>query len=68
MEPAERRGRVPVEVMGAWGTAMPRQDLMGYIRMDFTVAAGSPSPPPPRRREERKEAAFSMAIACRPPR
>ena len=54
-------------VMGAWGTAMPRQDLMGYIRMDFTVAAGSPSPPPPRR-EERKEAAFSMAMACRPPR
>jgi len=53
--------------MEAWGTAMPLQDLIGYTRMDFTVAAGSPSPPPPRR-EERKEAAFSMAMACRPPR
>jgi hypothetical protein len=34
---------------------------MGYIRMEATVAAGSPagSSPPPRR-EERKDAAFSM--------
>jgi hypothetical protein len=43
---------------------MPRQDLMGYMRMDLTVAAGSPAPPPPMR-EERKEAAFSMAMAHR---
>jgi hypothetical protein len=63
-EVKQRRG-VPKEVTGAWGTETPLQDLMGYIRMEATVAAGSPagsSPPPPPlpRREERKDAAFSM--------
>jgi hypothetical protein len=48
--------------MGACGTARPLQDLMGYMKIDLTVAAGSPPPPPPRK-EERKEAAFSMAMA-----
>jgi len=61
---AERRhGMAPVEAMGACGTARPLQDLMGYMKIDLTVAAGSPPPPPPPRREERKEAAFSMAMA-----
>jgi hypothetical protein len=49
-------------VTGAWGTETPLQDLIGYIRIDATIAAGSPagaSPPPPRR-EERKDAAFSI--------
>jgi len=27
--------------MGAWGTEMPLQDLMGYTRTDVTVAAGA---------------------------
>jgi len=57
-----RHGTAPVEAMGACGTARPLQDLMGYMKIDLTVAAGSPPPPPPRR-EERKEAAFSMAMA-----
>lgn len=55
---------VPVEATGACGTETPLQDLMGYMRIDATVAAGSPdgaSPPlPPPRREERKDAAFSI--------
>jgi hypothetical protein len=54
-------GTAPVEVMGACDTARPLQDLIGYMKIDFTVAAGSPPPPP--KREERKEAAFSMAMA-----
>lgn len=40
--------------MGAWGTEMPLQDLIGYTKMDVTVAAGPPAPP---RSEERNEAA-----------
>jgi hypothetical protein len=61
-EGRECHGYIPVSVMVAWGTAMPLQDLMGYTRMDFTVAAGSgeAAPPPPPRMEERNEAAFSM--------
>lgn len=48
-------------VMGAWGTEMPLQDLMGYMRIDLTVAAGSSElSPPPRRIEEMNDAAFSM--------
>lgn len=60
-----KHATAPVAVMGACGTARPLQDLMGYIKIDLTVAAGSPPPPlplPPRK-EERKEAAFSMAMA-----
>lgn len=50
-----------MEVIGAWGTEIPLHDLMGYIRIDLTVAAGSggTSSPPPRR-EERNPAAFSI--------
>lgn len=41
---------------------MPLQDLMGYMRTDFTAAAAGSSsvPPPVPRREERKDAAFSI--------
>ena len=47
-------------VMGAWGTAMPLQDLMGYTRTDVTVAAGALASAPPGRSEERNEAALSI--------
>ena len=49
-------------VMGAWGTEIPLQDLMGYTRTDFTVATGAPEPPPPPRSEERNEAALSIGL------
>jgi hypothetical protein len=45
-------------MMSACDTARPLQDLIGYMKIDFTVAAGSPPPPP-----KREEAAFSMAMA-----
>ena len=50
-------------VMGAWGTEMPLQDLMGYTRTDVTVAAGALASPPLARSEERNEAAFSIGSA-----
>jgi hypothetical protein len=55
-----------VAVIGAWGTEIPLQDLMGYTRTDFTVAAGAPeSPPATPRSEERNEAALSIVLGGR---
>ena len=54
-----------MEVMGAWGTAMPLQDLMGYTRTDVTGAAGALASPPPARSEERNEAALSIGSVGR---
>jgi hypothetical protein len=51
-----------VAVMGAWGTEIPLQDLMGYTRTDFTVAACAPEPPPPPRSEEMTDAALSIGL------
>jgi len=55
-----------VAVIGAWATEIPLQDLMGYTRTDFTVAAGAPeSPPATPRSEERNEAALSIVLGGR---